>query len=159
MKTATTATTATTVALTVVRVTGSVQLVTGLLFWTGNALALLPVHLLSGVGLVLALWALAVLAARAGVGAGRAALAGLWGALVVGLGLTQSQLLPGDAHWVVQVLHLLVGLAAMGLAQNLATRTRRGEGGTRAAAHPPVEDPAPVRAEEARRHPPHVGQP
>jgi hypothetical protein len=129
-----TATPATTVALMVVRVTGAVQIVTGLLFWTGNALALLPVHLLSGVGLVLALWALAVLAARAGVGGGRAALAGLWGALVVGLGLTQSQLLPGDAHWVVQVLHLLVGLVAMGLAQDLATRTRRGGGGPRAAA-------------------------
>ena len=121
-----TATTAMAVALTVVRVTGLVQIVTGLLFWTGNALVLLPVHLLSGMVLVLALWALAILAARAGVGAGRAALAGLWGALVVGLGLTQSQLLPGDAHWVVQVLHLLVGLGAMSLAQNLATRTRRG---------------------------------
>ena len=131
-----TATTTTKVALTVVRVTGAVQIVTGLLFWTGNALALLPVHLLSGVVLVLALWVLAVLAARAGVGAGRAALAGLWGALVVGLGLTQSQLLPGDAHWVVQVVHLLVGLGAMGLAQNLATRTRRGRGGTRSRVAP-----------------------
>ena len=52
----------------------------------------------------------------------------------MGLGLTQSQLLPGDAHWVVQVLHLLVGLVAMGLAQDLAARTRRGGGGSRAAA-------------------------
>jgi hypothetical protein len=66
------------------------------------------------------------------VGGGRAALAGLWGALVVGLGLTQSQLLPGDAHWVVQVLHLLVGLGAKGLAQNLATRSQR---------HGPSADP------------------
>src|SRR5262245_7436432 len=125
MTTATTATTATTVAQTVVRVTGPVQIVTGLLFWTGNALALLPLHLPSGAVLVLALWALAVLAARAGAGAGRAALGGLWGALVVGLGLTQSRLLAGEAHWVVQVLHLPVGLGAMGLVQNLATRTRR----------------------------------
>jgi hypothetical protein len=129
-----TATTATTVAQTVVRVTGAVQLGTGLLFWTGNALALLPVHLLSGLGLVLALWALAVLAARAGAGAGRVALAGLWGALVVGLGLTQSRLLPGEAHWVIQVLHLLVGLGAIGLAQHLATRPRSGGGRPRAAA-------------------------
>jgi hypothetical protein len=88
-------TTATTVARTVVRVTGPVQLGTGLLLWTGKALAMLPVRLLSGGGLVLALWALAALAARAGGGAGRAALAGLWGALVVGSGLTQRRLLPG----------------------------------------------------------------
>ena len=129
-----TATPATTVAQTVVRVTGSVQLVTGLLFWSGTALALLPVRLLSGVALVLALWALAVLAARAGAGAGWVALAGLWGALVVGLGLTQGRLLPGEAHRVVQVLHLLVGLGAMALAQILATRARRGGGSPRAAA-------------------------
>jgi hypothetical protein len=133
-KPATTAPTATTVAQMVVRVAGSIQIVTGLLFWTGNALVLLPVHLLSGVLLVLALWALAVLAARAGVGAGRVALAGLWGALVVGLGVTQGRLLPGEAHWVVQVLHLLVGLGAMGLAQHLATLTKRAASGTRAAA-------------------------
>ena len=152
-------TTATTVALTVVRVTGTVQIVTGLLFWTGNALALLPLHLLSGVVLVLALWVLAVLAARAGAGAGLAALAGLWGALVVGLGLTQSRLLPGDAHWVVQVLHLLVGLGAMGLAQRLATRTRRGGSGTRATAPAPAEVSAPVRVQDVRPHPPQVGQP
>jgi plastocyanin len=118
--------TATTAALTLVRATGLIQIVTGVLFWTGNALALIPAHMLSGLVLVLALWALALLGARAGVSPGFVALAVLWGLLVVGLGLTQTQLLPGDFHWVIQVLHLLIGLAAMGLAQNLATRIRRG---------------------------------
>src|SRR5919201_936047 len=107
--------TATTVALTLVRATGLIQIVTGVLFWTGNALALIPAHMLSGLVLVLALWALALLGARAGVSPGFVALAVLWGLLVVGLALTQTQ-----------VLHLLIGLAAMGLAQNLATRIRRG---------------------------------
>src|SRR5262245_37030919 len=126
-----TATTAAAVAQSVVGVTGAVEIVTGLLFWTGNALALLPVHLLSGAALVLAPWALAVLAARAGVGAGRAALAGRWGALVVALGLTQSQLLPGDAHRVVRLLHLPVGPGALGQAQHLTTRLTRGGSGPR----------------------------
>ena len=47
-------------------------------------------------------------------------LAIVWGFLVPALGMTQDQLLVGDAHWVVQLLHLLVGMGAMGLAEGLA---------------------------------------
>ena len=39
------------------------------------------------------------------------------------LGLTQALLLNGSAHWIVQVLHLLVGLGAIGLAEMLTRRT------------------------------------
>ncbi len=42
----------------------------------------------------------------------------------VALGMTQDRLLVGDAHWVIQVLHLLVGLGGMGLAGALAARIR-----------------------------------
>jgi hypothetical protein len=114
--------TASSVSLWVVRITGLFQIVTGLLFWTGNALALIPLHMLSGLVLVIALWVLAVLAARAGAGVGLVALAAVWGIFVVVFGMTQAALLPGDLHWVIQVLHLLVGLVAMGLAQNLVAR-------------------------------------
>lgn len=102
-----------------VRVTGLAQLVLGGLFWTGNQLNLIPLHMLSGMTLVLGLWALAGLAAFARVNLARSALAFAWGVLTVGFGMTQAQILPGDFHWVVQVLHLLVGLAAMGQAEGL----------------------------------------
>jgi len=111
-----------TVASWLVRLAGLFQIATGLLFWTGNALALLPFHMLSGLVLVLSLWTIAVVALRGGVGAGLVALAVLWGLLVVVLGVTQTQLLPGELHWIVQLLHLLVGLAAMGLAQAMVGR-------------------------------------
>lgn len=119
--------TATTVAQWVVRLTGVTQVVLGLLFWTGRALTLVPVHMAVGLTFVLALWALAGLGARAGAGSGRVILVALWGMLVLGLGVTQTRLLPGPAHWIVQVLHLLVGIAAMALAARLAgqIRTRR----------------------------------
>jgi hypothetical protein len=48
----------------------------------------------------------------------------VWGVIVLVLGLTQTQLLPGDFHWVIQVLHLLVGLGAIGQAEGLATRIK-----------------------------------
>jgi len=116
---------ATTVIQMLIRLLGLIMIVLGLLFWTGNALALIPVHMLLGIVLVLLLWVQAALAARAGVGAGMVALAFVWGLVVVALGMTQSQLLPGDFHWVIKLLHLLVGMAAIGLAERLATRAKR----------------------------------
>jgi hypothetical protein len=115
---------ATTVLQTLVRLSGLTLIVLGMLFWTGHALTLIPVHMLVGFVLVLSLWALAVLAARAGVHPGLVILAMLWGGLVPVLGLTQDRLLLGDAHWMIQVLHLLVGLGAIGQAEGLAARIR-----------------------------------
>ncbi|HJZ48529.1 MAG TPA: hypothetical protein VKE41_15240 [Roseiflexaceae bacterium] len=117
--------TAVTVIQMLTRLLGLVLIVLGLLFWTGNALALIPVHMLVGLVLVLLLWAQAGLAARAGVGIGLVALAIVWGLVVVALGMTQTRLLPGDFHWVIRVLHLLVGIAAIGLAERLAGRIKR----------------------------------
>jgi hypothetical protein len=44
----------------------------------------------------------------------------VWGLVVPILGLNQDRLLVGSAHWVIEVLHLLVGLGAVGLAERLA---------------------------------------
>ena len=108
-----------------VRVCGLVLIVLGILFWTGNAPTLIPVHMLLGLILVISLWALAFLAARAGAPIGQVVVAILWGLLVPALGVTQDMLLTGDAHWVIQVLHLLVGLAAIAQAEGLARRVRQ----------------------------------
>jgi hypothetical protein len=112
--------TSTAVALWIVRITGLIQIVLGLLFWTGNALTLIPVHMLSGLILVLSLWVLAFQAIQSGANPRLGIVAIVWGLLTVALGLTQSGLLPGPAHWIIQVLHLLVGIAAIGQANALA---------------------------------------
>ncbi|MDQ2997149.1 MAG: hypothetical protein M3R61_08860, partial [Chloroflexota bacterium] len=75
--------------------------------------------------LVLVLWAQAILAARSGTSLGLIALAISWGVVVVALGMMQSRLLPGDAHWVIKVLHLLVGIGAVGIAERLAGSIKR----------------------------------
>jgi hypothetical protein len=117
--------TATTIALMLLRLAGSIAIVLGLLFWTGNFLQLSPIHMLAGIVVVLSLWTLAGLAARAGVPIGLVALAIVWGLIVPILGMTQTQLLPGSAHWVIRVLHLLLGLGAMGQGEGLAARIKR----------------------------------
>ena len=103
-----------------VRIAGLTQIALGVLFWTGNAQTLIPVHMIVGSLLVLLLWSLAGMSLWAGVNRGLAALALAWGIVVVALGMTQNQILPGPAHWVIQVVHLLVGLAALGMAERLA---------------------------------------
>jgi hypothetical protein len=115
---------ATTTVQMLVRVTFVVQLVLGVVFWTGNALDLVPLHQTIGFLLVFGLWALAILAARAGVPPALVALAAVWGLVVLVLGLTQTRLLTGSAHWLIEVLHLLVGVAAVGMAEGLAARVK-----------------------------------
>ena len=130
--------TATTTAQMLVRLCGLALLTLGLLFWTGNARGLVPLHMLLGLVLVLALWVLAGLAARAGVPLGLVALAVAWGLIVPALGLTQDQLLPGSAHWAIQVLHLLVGLGAIGQAEGLAARIKARQPADRGARQLPL---------------------
>jgi hypothetical protein len=112
-----------------VRADGAILIILGLLFWTDNADPLIPVHMLLGIALVLALWILAAVAAMAGVNRWLVALAFVWGLITPALGLTQTQLLPFNGHWIIQVLHLLVGLTAIALGALLARAARRGMAG------------------------------
>ena len=108
-----------------VRVSGVLLLILGLLFWTGDALGLIPVHMLLGVVLVFGLWLEAALASQMNVPVGMVAAAAVLGLIVLVLGLTQTSLLPGSGHWIIQVLHLLVGLAAIASGEMIGGRVRR----------------------------------
>lgn len=113
--------TATSVLQWIVRLAGITLIVLGILFWLGRALSLLPVHMAVGLVLVLAMLALAGIAARAGVRPGLIALTVVWALVLPVFGVTQTRILPGSAHWVVRVLHLIVGLGALRLAEVVAT--------------------------------------
>jgi hypothetical protein len=109
----------------VMRASILILLVLGVLFWTGNALALVPLHMLFGLLLVLGLWTIAGLAVSRGASPVQAVAAAVLGLVVIALGMTQTQLLPGPNHWVVRVLHLLLGLGVMGMAERLAGYAKR----------------------------------
>ena len=115
---------AVTIASMLSRLTGLIQIVLGMLFWVGYAENLIHVHILCGIVLVVSLWALAILSIRAGVKPGLAILALVWGLITIILGLEQGRILVSALHWIAQVVHLLVGLGAIGLAEALAARIR-----------------------------------
>lgn len=108
-----------------VRISGLVALILGILVWVGVGGGIVPLHMLTGVVLVVGLVVLAVLGLRAGTGPVLPAVAIAWGLLTVVFGLNQATILPGDMHVVVQVAHLLVGIVAIGIGEALATRIER----------------------------------
>ena len=107
------------ISLWIVRLAGTLQLVLGALFWTGHAYIFLPLHIISGTVIVLTLWTVAVLALIAGIRRGLALFGLVWGFALPAFGMQQAAMLVGSMHWIVRVLHLLMGLAAMALAGTL----------------------------------------
>lgn len=111
-----------------IRITGLALVVLGLLLWANAASGLRSIHILLGLVLVVALVAAALLALRAGAKPILPAIAIAWALLTAALGMVQAQLMVGDAHVVVEVIHLLVGIVAIGLGEALAAAGRRGAG-------------------------------
>lgn len=107
-----------------VRVIGVILLILGLLFWSGNALGLVNTHMALGLLFVIALWVLCGVGIKARISGGLITLGIVWGLIVIGLGMSQRTMMVGSSHWVIRVLHLLVGLAAIGIGESLAKRIR-----------------------------------
>lgn len=101
---------------------GIAQIAMGLLFWTGNALDFVNLHIFLGLAIVLMLWIQAALGLWAGAPIWLVGLAFLWGLIVPALGMTQARILPGSLLWIVQVAHLGIGIVAFVLADLLADR-------------------------------------
>ncbi len=106
------------------RALGVFQIVTGFALWFGWLPHAVAIHIALGSLLVLVLWmvsliSLFVLSQRA-----VPLIALFWGGLVLWLGMAQTTLALGSAHWAIRVAHLVVGLAALGLIESLAKATK-----------------------------------
>jgi hypothetical protein len=108
-----------------IRIAFAIELALGLLLWSGNLVGLIPVHELLGWLLVLGLWGLAVTAAIARIPPTVVVLALAYGLVVPVLGELQDNLVPGSAHWIIQAVHLLIGLGLVALAEWLGFLIRR----------------------------------
>jgi hypothetical protein len=114
-----------TVAQWLVRIAGVLLLILGLLIWTENMRDLIGVHTLLGLLLFVSLLVLAAVSTQAGVPVGLAAGVAVVAIIMVVLGMAQNSLLPGPNHWIIQILHLLVGMAAVGMGEAIGGRVRR----------------------------------
>ena len=102
-------------------------LILGILFWTGNAAdSLVLVHMGLGILVVLSLWALGLAQALTKGGSwGLAIGAVVLGIILAASGGTQDEILTGSLHWVIQGIHLLLGLSALGLGEWIGGHYRR----------------------------------
>jgi hypothetical protein len=100
-------------------------LLLGLSIWIGGADQLIGIHADLGIVLVLSLWTIAAIAARSGVSIWLVVAAVAWSVGATTLAVFQDQLLVGDWHWVIQVLHLVIAMAMVAWGQILVIATRR----------------------------------
>lgn len=111
-----------------IRLIGLALIVLGILFWSGADYteSLVRIHMQLGVALVILLWVLAGIALRVRVNPGLAIGALLWGFIVAAFGMSLRRLLGSSSTpELYRVLHLVVGLCAIGLAESLGARIKR----------------------------------
>lgn len=101
------------------RITMLIQLVVGIILWTGHGANLTQFHMGVGSLFTLAYLGLVVVAARSGVGVGPLLAATLLGFIIPTFGMMQTGLLVGPMHWIIRVTHLLIAMAAMGVADRV----------------------------------------
>ena len=111
------------IASAVLTMAGLLALISGILFWTGTAVNLIALHMLLGFLAVGALWVIGLTQAFAQHGSWIiAACALIVGAAMIVLGMMQSSLLPGEYHWIIQAIHLALGLLTIGIGHMAAAR-------------------------------------
>lgn len=103
-------------------------LILGILLWA-NLISggIVMIHMLLGLLAMLSLWLLAfgIATASQGRNIGLAIGAFVIGLLLPIVGLGQLSWLPGSAHIVIQIIHLLIGLSAIGIGEAIAGRYKR----------------------------------
>ncbi|MPZ76805.1 MAG: hypothetical protein GEU77_09785 [Deltaproteobacteria bacterium] len=118
------------IASAVLTLAGLLALISGLFFWTGRTLNLISLHMLLGFLAVGALWVIAIGQALSKGGSWMLAA----GALIVGaaaivVGMRQATLMVGEFHWVIELLHLVLGVLTIGIGHMGAARYRQGTAG------------------------------
>lgn len=108
----------------ILRIAGSVALVLGLLIWTLQ-LDVITIHMVFGLIVTLALLVISFLAVLTR-GLRLLGIIGIVYAFILPLlGVNQETLLVGNLHWLIQVIHMLVGIGALALAGVIGVRYRR----------------------------------
>ena len=108
----------------ILRIAGSVALVLGLLIWTVQ-LDVVSLHMLFGLLVALALLVISILAALTRSLRVLGIIGIVYAFILPLLGLNQETLLVGNLHWIIQVVHLAVGIGALALGGVISTRYRR----------------------------------
>lgn len=105
------------------RLTFLISLILGLVLWSGRGYEYLRLHMWLGFIITFTLLALVTVSLVARVRPVLPSITLLWAVALPALGIAQLRILPGPNHWIIRVVHLLIGLGAIGLGEALAKRS------------------------------------
>jgi hypothetical protein len=105
-----------------IRLAFLVGLLLGIILWLGHGYSLLNLHIWLGFIIAFGLLAIVILSLLARVKPALPIVALLWTVALPVIGIGQLRMMPGAGHWIIQVIHLILGLGAIGLAEALAKR-------------------------------------
>ena len=106
----------------ILRIAFLVALGLGLALWSGHAYAYLQLHMWLGFIITFALLSMVILSFLSRVSPALPFVALLWAVALPVIGIAQLRILPGHNHWVIQTIHLILGLGAIGLGEVLGKR-------------------------------------
>lgn len=101
-----------------------IQLLLGLAVWSGAAVPWRGVHVTTGLLFAATFVGVGAVAARRDGRALPLVAALAWIAFVVAYAFSHARLLPGDGHWVAQLVHVAIGFATVGIAERIAPPAR-----------------------------------
>ncbi len=107
----------------ILRIAFLVALGLGLALWTRHGYAYLRLHMWLGFVVTFALLLLVILSFLSRVNPALPFVAILWAVTLPAIGIAQPHMLPGQNHWLIQTIHLVLGLGAITLGEMLGKRT------------------------------------
>ena len=108
----------------VARLDGLIALILGILLWTGSP-GSLKMHIMIGFVMTITLLLIGLMGFFARIKPVLPVIAIAWGILLPYIGFAQLKLMPGGSHMVIQVLHLLIGICAIGVVEATAAKITR----------------------------------
>jgi hypothetical protein len=108
----------------ILRIAFLISFVLGCSLWAGRGYAYLQLHMWLGFIITFALLAMVILSLIARLKPALPLIALVWTIALPLFGIAQLRLIPGPNHWIVRVVHLILGLGAIGLGEALCKRVR-----------------------------------
>jgi len=99
-------------------------LILGITLWTGSA-GSLKIHILTGFVMTITLLLIGMLGFFSRIKPVLPLIAIGWAILLPYIGFAQLKLLPGASHIVIQVVHLVIGIGALGVVEALGAKIMR----------------------------------
>jgi len=101
------------------------QLVMGIAMWMGQGAGFLNAHMGLGLLFVVLVIAFAAMGGAAGAPKSLVWVTVIWGIITATVGMGQTRVLVGDSHWIIQLVHLFLGLGMQGQAERIGRALKR----------------------------------